>query len=145
MLLGAFLLVVGFLAPLVETSQGDRSTIHSGMQAAQTVAVNFWIVPCVALALFSVILRRRTPLGMRGARVLVPSLATIAGVSLTLTTFRIREGAAEVSERTLYPVEVAFQLGTWIVAVGVILAFVGGLRLGVLPRRRRDPIPVDDA
>lgn len=126
LLLAGLLLLGGMAAPLVTTADGVRSTTASGYELASDRALNLWIVPAVAGALLSVLLRRRTPAEMRGSRLAIPLLALMAAGSVGYTLWRIRR-ATEA-----YGLELRIEWGLGALALAVALAIAAGVRLGAV-------------
>jgi len=150
----ALLLLFGLALPLVTATLAD-TTSFSGFEVASRVAPSLWAVPCVSAALVSVLVRRRTLRQMLAARVAVPMLALLGATALGYTFWRIDRGAVQMSERMGEEVAVGLGPGVWVLGAGLLLALVGGLRLGSTPRGKApprggepgepaDPIVVDD-
>jgi len=136
--LASILTLVGFSLPLVTTSAGQPLT-STGFEVASRVAPYLWAVPLVGAAWMSVLGRRRTPRGMRGARAAVPLLALLAGTSVYYAIHRIREGAAQAAAQTNQEVTVELEVGVWVIAAALLVGLAAGFRLGVLPRREALP------
>lgn len=133
--LGVFLVLGGFLAPFVHVTSTGRGV--SGYLLATRIAPNLWIVPCIAAAFVSILGRRRTPARMRSARVAMPCLSALAAVSLVYTLARIRHSALVVAARTFSESNVMLAWGAYVVAAGILVTVIGGVRFGVPSRRRR--------
>lgn len=145
--LAALGLLLSPLAPLVTaTVDGQRATA-SGYEVAVGVGVTgggapyLWMVPGVAAALVLVLMRRRTPAKMRGARIAVPLLVLLAGASVGLTLWRVQLGAARMADMSGREVGVEVGWGVYGTALFVVIGFVGGLRLGVAPKQTREAPP----
>ena len=141
--LGSALMFVGFLGSFVRSNFGGGAQA-TGLELASTVAVNLWIVPCVATSLVAILLRRRTPVEMRGARLALPLVASTAGASLVLTFYKVHSAAAMIAERAGEEIVIDILWGTWVVAVGVVLAIVGGVRAGQRAGGEAVPVPPSD-
>ena len=126
-LAGAAAWLIGFTLPFGQTD--DVST--SGFRLATEVAINFWTVPMLSLAVTSILFRRRTPAGMRSVRVAVLALVLGVGASLGFTVYRVLAGVERLGQRI--GSERGFELGPgpYVIGVGVLLALIGALRLGV--------------
>lgn len=131
---GAALVVVGFFLPLVTSTQGARVTTATGLDAASRVALNLWLLPLVALSWTTTVARRRTPVQMRAARVAVAALCLGAAASLGYSLWRIYRGAERIARTYGLTVEIDLEIGVYVMAAGIALAFVGSLRLGALPK-----------
>ena len=77
---------LGFAMPFVAIP--ERGAL-SGFALASSKALNLWMVPGLAVAILSVLGRRRTPLAMRSARVAVLVLTAGVGFSLGFTLYRV--------------------------------------------------------
>jgi hypothetical protein len=95
---------------------------------------SLWTLPLVSFTLLYILKRRDTPEAMRSVRVLVPSLALVSPLTAAWAIYRLEHGAAvwATGGRTI-----GLELGSAVYAIGLAacLAFFGGVRLGVLPRR----------
>jgi len=131
---GALLVLVGFLLPFATSSQGARVATATGLQVASRAALNLWFLPLVAFSWIAILARRRTPAQMRGARLAVPLLCLGAAGSLGYSLWRIHEGAERIARTYGLSVDIELGAGVFVMAAGVVLAFVGGLRLGALPK-----------
>jgi len=136
LVLSAIVALVGFFFPFVEVAYPDGSARATGLATASTVALNLWLVPAVALALFGIVLRRRTPSSMRSARVAVAGLCVLGGASLAFTLHRVQTGVAQVERAYGRDVEVALLAGFWICAVALVVGLVGAVRFGRIPPER---------
>ena len=128
--------LVGFLGPVVRVAYPDGENVASGYEAASTVAINLWLVPCVAATWAAIVARRRTLAAMRGARLAIPLLALLAAGSLGFTFWKMSAGAAQIVRAYGRDVLIEPRWGFWLMAVGVVLAFGGGLRLGAAKERK---------
>ena len=133
---GALLGLVGFRGPVVRVAYPDGENVASGYEAASTVAINLWLVPCVAATWAAIVARRRTLAAMRGARLAIPLLALLAAGSLGFTFWKMSAGAAQIVRAYGRDVLIEPRWGFWLMAVGVVLAFGGGLRLGAAKERK---------
>ncbi|MFW6050174.1 MAG: hypothetical protein ACODAU_03300 [Myxococcota bacterium] len=124
LLLGAILLLLGMAAPLVTTGASGLSVTATGYELAADEARNLWIVPAVAAALLSILVRRRTPAAMRGSRLAVPLLSLLVLGSVGYTLWRIHRVAQ------LRDMSVAVEWGVIVLLLGFVAAVTGGLRLG---------------
>lgn len=140
-------LLLGPLAPLVTATVDGRQVTASGYEVAVGVGVTgggapyLWMVPGVAVAIALVLMRRRTPAAMRGARIAVPLLVLLAGASVGLTLWRVHLGAARVADMSGREVGVDAGWGVYAIGAFVILGLVGGLRFGVPPKQTHEAPP----
>lgn len=130
----AALMLLAFFLPVLASHYGNEVRVATGFDAASTVAMNLWVLPLVAITMVSIVTRRRTPASMRGVRLAIPALALLGGFSLGYTIWRVSEGAEKISRMYGQEVEVELRFGIWVAAVGVVLALLGGLRLGAMPK-----------
>lgn len=132
----AALMVLGFFLPVLASHFGSEVRVATGFDAASTVAMNLWVLPLVAITMVSIVTRRRTPAAMRGVRLAIPALGVMGGTSLAYTIWRVSEGAERIMQMYGQEVEVELRFGIWVAAAGVLLALVGGLRLGSMPKAK---------
>lgn len=126
---GVVVTLAGFVLPFATTAMGDESLTLTGVELAARRPV-LWAVPFVCLALVVVLGARRSPAGMRGARLAVPMLALLAGMSVGFGVWVVRSFAAERQANWGMHVDVTFGAGVWVMAAGLLLCVVAGLRLG---------------
>lgn len=119
-LLGAALVLAGFLAPFV----GSRGTEASGLEVAIEGAHNLWLTPGAALGVFWVLWARRSRTAMRAARLAVLGLAVAGALPLVYTSRRI----GLVAEA--YAAEVEWLWGFAVMALGLGVAALASARLG---------------
>jgi hypothetical protein len=131
--LSAVLLLVAFALPFVTIHVGDELTV-TGFEVASRRVRSLWVVPALAAGFISILVRRRTPHSMRGVRVAVPTLSVLGMTSLAYTLFGLHRGASEMGRRL--GVEGSVELGVGLIGTGLalVLAFIAGVRLGVVPR-----------
>jgi hypothetical protein len=98
------------------------------------MALNLWFLPMVAGGLLSILARRRTPASLRSARLALALLGAMGAMAVGYTFYRIHVSAAHIAERTFVSVEVSLGWGAWLALAGVVVAFVGGLRVGRPPK-----------
>lgn len=125
----AFLWIAGFSLPFVAIP--GRGAV-SGFGLASASALNLWMVPALAFAVLSVLVRRRTPATMRSARLAVGVLAAGVGASLGFTLYRVYNTTHLLVERVGHHVEVVPHAGVFVIGVGVALGLFGALRFGTL-------------
>lgn len=134
--LAALVTLVGFFLPFVEVRYPEGSASATGLATASTVALNLWLVPAVAVALFGIVLRRRTPASMRSARLAVLGLCVLGGTSLGFTLMRVRTGVAHVERAYGRDVEVGLQMGFWVCALALAFGAIAAFRFGHVPAPR---------
>ncbi|MDQ3036315.1 MAG: hypothetical protein M3Y87_28200 [Myxococcota bacterium] len=130
---GVVVSAVGFLMPVLAIETDSRMRLFTGFEAASTNAPNLWTVPFVAAMFVWVLMRRRTPIAMLGARLAGVVFAIAPLLSLAYTVLKVRQGAAQFAERTHHAMDVGVEYGVAVIAVGGLLLLIGSLRLGVLP------------
>lgn len=127
-LLGGLLVLVGFFLPFVRTDALQAS----GLGVAIDGAHNLWLVPGAALAILAVLWVRRDRVAMHSARFAVLGLGLAGVLPLAYTARRVAL-MAEVTQR-----DVDWLVGGLTMLVGLVLACVGSLRLGVRRYSGRD-------
>jgi hypothetical protein len=121
-LLGATLVVLGFVVPFVTA----RGVVASALEVAIDGAGNLWLTPGAGVATLWILWRRRSRRAMRAARVAVFGLALGGALPLIYTTRRIERVAAA------YTAQAEWQSGLWLMAAGLLLAAFGSRRLGAV-------------
>jgi hypothetical protein len=111
-LLGAVLVLLGFLAPFVQ----NYTVAASALEVAIDGAGNLWFTPGAALALLWILWRRRDGSAMRAARVAVFGLAVGGGLPLIYTTLRIGLMA------DVQAAQVEWLWGLWLMVAGLLVA-----------------------
>jgi hypothetical protein len=134
-MLGAALLLLGPALPFISL-RGEPVRMVTGYELALHRALNLWSVPLVAMVLFSVLARRRTPAAMQGARLVIPLLALFAAGSTIYTLTRVLRGAEQLPGPA-GAATVTVEWGVYVAAAGVLLTLAGGARFGARWRRRR--------
>jgi len=119
-LIGASLVIVGFMLPLVES----RGFVASALEVAIDGAANLWLTPGAAIAQLWILWSRRAAAPMRAARAAVFGLAIGAGLPLLYTTRRIATMA------DVYAANANWLAGLWIMVAGLSLAALSSSRLG---------------
>jgi hypothetical protein len=119
-LLGAALVLLGFVLPFVRSSE----VVASALEVAIDGATNLWLTPGAALLLLWILWQRRDADSMRAARVAVFALAVAGSLPLVYTCRRVALMAdAQATELTwLY--------GLWLMGSGLALAALGSRGLG---------------
>ena len=119
-LLGATLVLLGFVAPFVST----RALAASALEVAIDGAGNLWFTPGAAVALLWILWRRRSRYTMRAARLAALGLALGGALPLLYTTRRIGRVA------DAYTADVEWQWGLWLMVVGLLVAAFGSSTMG---------------
>jgi hypothetical protein len=140
---GIVLSAVGFLMPVLSLVGDGQSRVWSGFEAASSRAPNLWTVPFVAAMFVWVLARRRTPIAMMGARLAGMVFAIAPLLSLAYTVLKVRQGAAQLADRTHRAMEVGVEYGVVVIALGAVLMLIGSVRLGVLPQPKGAPSSAD--
>jgi len=134
-LFGASLMgLVGFVLPMVTTASTEDTVVSTGMEVASRVAPNLFVIPAISLGIVSILFRRRTLRAMRGARVVVPAMASVGIFSLAYTLYRIREGAVQLSEQLGVSVSIEPDAGVWVMALAMAATVIFGFRMGGVKR-----------
>ncbi len=119
-LVGASLVILGFMLPFVES----RELVASALEVAIDGAANLWLTPVAAIAQLWILWSRRTAAPMRAARGAVFGLAVGGGLPLLYTTRRISKMA------DLYAADTHWLAGLWLMIFGLSLAGLWSRRLG---------------
>ena len=119
-LLGATLVLVGFVLPFVRSSE----IVASALEVAVDGAANLWLTPGAAILLLWILWRRRDAESMRAARVAVFALAAAGALPLVYTCRRVALMADAQGT------DLAWLLGLWVMASGLAVAAVGSRALG---------------
>jgi len=119
-LLGAMLVLLGFVAPFVSAEILAASALEVAIDGAD----NLWLTPGAAIAVLWILWRRRSRHAMRAARLAVLGLAAGGALPLIYTTGRI----GLVAET--YTADVEWLWGLWLMAAGLVLAAVGSRWMG---------------
>lgn len=119
-LLGVSLALLGFLVPLVRYGE----VVESALEVAMEGAGNLWLAPVAALAILSILWRRRTRSAMRAGRAAVFGLA-LGGILPLLYTGR-RIGMLAESFST----DLEWRWGLWLMIAGFAAAALGSFCLG---------------
>lgn len=133
---GALLLLVGFVCPLFTVSSADilsEPRTFSALAAAADQAPNLWTIPFVGVIALSLVLRRRSPRAMRGARLASLLLALAVPCSLAYTLYKVSMGAAQMTASRGYTFDVAIEWGVAVPVVAAVLLVIGSLRFGMVP------------
>ncbi len=120
-LLGATLVLFGFLAPFVSSLELQAS----GLELAIDGAGNLWFTPGAAILLLWILWRRRSRGAMRPARAAVFGLA-LGGILPLVYTCRRISLLAEVHGAT-----VDWLWGAWLMLSGLLLAALSSRGLGL--------------
>lgn len=136
---GALCAIVGFFLPLFTYTVGERSVASGGMELATTRAPALWTIPFAGAVVLAILGRRRTPLALRGARLVAPIVGAMPVMSLVYAGMRVVHAASATTEATGVESIPGFGVGAWLVAAGSLLMIVGGLRLGSMPKQRAIP------
>lgn len=119
-LLGAALVLLGFVVPFVSSSGLDASALEVAIDGAG----NLWFTPGAAIVLLWILWRRRSRGTMRAARAAVLGLALGGTLPLLYTCRRIAL-MAEVQGAT-----VEWRWGLWLSLAGLLLAALGSRGFG---------------
>jgi hypothetical protein len=129
LLVAGLALLVSFVVPWVEVRAVGQVETFTALAAAAERVPNLWAVPVAGAFFVSLVLRRRTPIQMRGARLAALVVAAAPAFSALYSLRRIHQAAA------LEPgVEVAVRWGAWLMVGAAVLGAIGALRFGGAPR-----------
>lgn len=135
--LGAGLTLVAFVAGSLVSVPADPRRDGHMLSLALRSAPKLWLVPAAALGQLSILLRRRTPVSMHGARLAAAFLALVP-LAVSAWTWRgVTDALALLGARTGQVLVPRPAFGAYVLAVATLCAFVGAARLG--SRDPRDP------
>ncbi|MGB8329477.1 MAG: hypothetical protein WCE62_05070 [Polyangiales bacterium] len=124
-LLGASLVLIGFVTPFVRATGVRASEISaSALEVAIDGAGNLWLPPGVAAAILWIVWRRRSRVAMRAARAAVFGLAVGGALPLLYTTRRI----GLVAEG--FTADVEWRWGLSLMLAGLLVVALGARRMG---------------
>lgn len=119
-LLGASMVMLGFVLPLVES----RGVVASALEVAIDGAANLWLTPGAAIAQLWILWSRRAVAPMRAARGAVLGLAIGGGLPLLYTMRRIATMA------DAYSTDTHWLAGLFVMVAGLLLVGLWSRRLG---------------
>lgn len=133
--IGAVLTLVAFFCPLVRLS-GQVEIQNTLRELATGRAPRLWLVPAAALAVISILVRRRTPAGMRGARLALFMLSLLPTGLVLFTLSGAGAAAQRMAEQLGARIAVHWGAGAWLTLAAAIPLLWGSLRFGVPPKPR---------
>lgn len=133
--LGVIVTLVAFLCPLVRLS-GAIELTNTLEELATGRAPRLWLVPAAAVATLSILLRRRTPSQMRGARLALCLLAALPSVVVAVTLAGASDAAQLLAQKLGGHIQVHWGAGAWLVWIAAIPLLWGSLRFGAQAKRR---------
>ncbi len=133
LLSAAVLLILGFLLPFVTLVQKNTLTLTT-LEVAARRAPNLFSLVLVSGLCISVFFRTRTRYVLRGQRIGLGLLASLAGLSLGYTVTRIWL-AAEAQSAAREAVHTEFRFGIIVLAAGVVALVFAAFRAGGDPPR----------
>jgi hypothetical protein len=132
---GAVLTSVAFFCPLVRLS-GQVAIENTLRELATGRAPRLWLVPATGLAVLSILVRRRTPAGMRGARLALCLLSLLPSGLVLVTLSGAAAAAQRMAEQLGARVSVHWGIGAWLTLAAAVPLLWGSLRFGVPPKPR---------
>jgi hypothetical protein len=132
---GALLTLIAFFCPLVRLS-GQVEIENTLRELATGRAPRLWLVPAAALAVISILVRRRTPAGMRGARLALCLLSLLPSGLVLFTLSGAGAAAQRMAEQLGARIAVHWGAGAWLTLGAAIPLLWGSLRFGVPPKPR---------
>jgi uncharacterized membrane protein len=133
-LMGALVTLLAFFLPMARLS-GQVEAVNTLRELASR-APRLWLVPAAALAALSVLVRRRSPVAMRSARLALGMLALIPSAVVGFTLLGTHEAAVQMSLDLGGPVRVHLGLGSWLIFVALAPLLWAAVRFGVMRRPR---------
>lgn len=132
---GALLTLIAFFCPLVRLS-GQVEIENTLRELATGRAPRLWLVPAAALAVISILVRRRTPAGMRGARLALCLLSLLPSGLVLFTLSGAGAAAQRMAEQLGARIAVHWGAGAWLTLGAAIPLLWGSARFGVPPKPR---------
>lgn len=132
---GAALTFIAFFCPLVRLS-GQVEIENTARELAAGRAPRLWLVPAVALAVISILARRRTPAGMRGARLALCLLSLLPTGLVLFTLSGAGTAAQRMAEQLGARIAVHWGEGAWLTLFALIPLLWGSARFGVPEKPR---------
>jgi hypothetical protein len=132
---GAVVTLVAFFCPLVRLT-GQVEIENTLRDLATGRAPRLWLVPATALAVISILMRRRTPAGMRGARLALCLLSLLPSGLVLFTLSGAAAAAQRMAEQLGAHIGVHWGVGAWLTLAAAIPLAWGSLRFGVPPKPR---------
>ncbi len=120
MLLGASLVLIGFLLPFAGWAETKASALAVSIEAAK----NLWLAPGAALGQLAILWHRRTARSMQAARFAVAGLAVGGALPLLYTSWRMRTVAAAAGQT------LDWFCGLWLMLLGFALTALGARDFG---------------
>lgn len=127
---GAGLTCLAFLTGSLVSVDSDPPLDGRMLSLALRSAPKLWLVPAAALGQLSILLRRRTPVALHGARLAAVFLAAVPLLVSTWTWLGATDALALLAERTGQALAPRPGLGAYALGVGTLCALVGAARLG---------------
>ena len=125
--IGALLTLVAFFAPFGSLT-GELAVTNTLFTLARGRSLRLWLVPAAALALLSVLYRRRSGVALRGARVAAVFLSLVPSAVVLYTWLGARRAAQLLAAGQ---VEFVLGSGSYLVWIAGAIALWGSVRLGV--------------
>lgn len=132
---GALGTLIAFFCPLVRLS-GQVEVQNSLRELASGRAPRLWLVPAAAVAVLSILARRRTPAGMRGARLALFLISLLPSGLVLFTLAGAGAAAQRMAEQLGARIFVHFGAGAWLTWLAAIPLLWGSARFGVPPKPR---------
>lgn len=132
---GALLTLVAFFCPLVRLS-GQVEIQNTLRELATGRAPRLWLVPAAALAVLSILLRRRTPASMRSARLALCLLSVLPSALVAFTLSGAGAAARRMAQQFGASISVHWGAGAWLTWGAAVLLLWGSLRFGVRAQTR---------
>jgi hypothetical protein len=132
---GALATLIGFLCPFGSLS-GDLRVTSTLYALARGRAPRLWIVPMAALALLMLLVRRRSAIALRGARLSALIVSLLPSAVLLFTWFGARAAASRIALQTHGELHFRLGIGAIIVWLALLPLLWGSLRLGVRRKLR---------
>lgn len=123
-LAGGLLLLLSFVLPFASAVRGDERVTWSALTMALQRDPRLWTLPFAGGLFLSILLRRRTPRQMYGARLASLGMALLVPVSFGYPLYRVFRGAAEQG------IDASAGYGVYVAAAATVLLIVGSWKLG---------------
>jgi hypothetical protein len=125
--IGALLTLIAFFCPFGSLT-GELAVTNTLFTLARGRSLRLWLVPAAALALLSVLYRRRSGVALRGARVAAVFLSLVPSAVVFYTWLGARRAAQLLAAGQ---VEFVLGSGAYLVWIAGALTLWGSAKLGV--------------
>jgi hypothetical protein len=127
---GAALLLVAFIALPLAGVEGALRMGGTVLMLAIASTPKLWLVPAAAWAQLAILYRRRTPAGMRGARLAVALVSCVPLLAAAMTWFDASAAIELIEQRRQVQLHLRPAAGSYVLAAAALTMLWGAFRLG---------------